>query len=162
MSFDIGDGERGKFVFDKETKSLVPYKEKPKVKESDVQIVMNSLGYKQKGKRTNANGFISDEVKGEPLQCPLCFIPRKFEFYSGYYRHLKDFHPDYKITGTTETGSKESWIDKKKRIEEQRQEIRKDYYDIKYGRIKFTEAEKAHFEEEKRKWGKAYMLKPPE
>lgn len=135
-------GERGTWVYDAEQKKLVP-KEKFKPK----KIVHNVL----------------QDTLPEPIVSHATHEGLKFESKSAYRRHLKEHgfveRGEAPVERESDYRAREEQEDK-----DRREEIEKSYFDVKYGRVGFTEEEKALFKKEEercRSLGIPYKVKAP-
>ena len=84
----------------------------------------------------------------------------KFDSKSRIRRHYKDL--GFEETGGEHLKEKPNIQEIERREREEAEEgVRQDYYDIKYDRVKFTEAEKELHRREERRLGKAWTIKSP-
>lgn len=96
----------------------------------------------------------------EPMESWATLDRPKFDSKSAYRRHLKS-------NGFVETGGKhlEEKFDaheaERKEHAERQEDVKRAYFDIKYDRVKFTEAEKELHRREERRLGKAWTIKSP-
>lgn len=113
-----------------------------------------------KAKAPVAHGVITDEM--EPIKSMATFEAKTFTSKSAYKRHLKEH-------GFVETGGAHlrDIPDSRKYEEEYEAGAREDalaaYYDVKYGRVEFTEAEKELHKREQRELERngLWKMKPP-
>lgn len=124
----VGTGVRGKWVFDPDAKKLVPY-EKAAPKKPVHHVLQDTLP--------------------EPIVSHATAEGKKFESKSAYRRHLKEH-------GFVERGEApvEKLSDYREREEredaDRKEEVEKAFFDIKYGRVEFTEEEKERHRREER------------
>lgn len=136
---DCGNGVRGRFRYDKEERRLVPCDAPRKLEIHHVQ---------------------GDEM--EPLRSHATPDGKVFTSKSAYRRHLK-------AAGFRETGGDHLKVDPAKlqreaEEEEERQrreDIEKAYYDVKYGKVEFTEREIEQHKREQREWKEKWKVRSP-
>ena len=132
ISKGVGDptGERGSFVYNSETRTLVPYEEERK--------------------RVNAPAVITDEI--EPIMS-MTGSDRIHDSRSALRREYKEM--GYYETGTV-AQSFQTRADKEREKERKHRAIREDVEkainDVKYGRVPLTEQQKQLNIEEERQW----------
>jgi len=129
MAFGDATGIRGKFIFNPKTKELEPYEKPQKIIAPEV---------------------ITDELS-EPVVSHATHKKQIFTSKRAYRKHLA-------VHGFRETGGDHlhtpSRSDIKREQEredrERREDMEKAYFDVKYGRVEFTEAEKERHRREER------------
>lgn len=94
----------------------------------------------------------------DPIQSPISYQKKFFESKSAYRRHLKEH-------GFRDTGGEHLKDEPRPQTEEDidreyAEGMEQDYYDIKYDRIQFTEAQKELHKQEDRKCQLNRKLKP--
>lgn len=129
---------RGHWIWDREKKKFKRFgKEKPK----DVHSV------------------IQDTLK-VPVYSLADWKKTPFESKSAYRRHLKA--NGFRETGGEHIKDKPNYREiEQKEDEERTKDIEQAYFDVKYGRVEFTEQEKQNHIEEERRWGKKYKVRAP-
>lgn len=126
---NIGTGERGLFSFDKSTGKL------KKIREA---------------KKLPAAPYVHTDTM-EPIESMATHTRQVFDSKSAYRQHLKDH-------GFVETGGKHLLDSLSLRPDEEayqrqmKEDIEKSYYDVKYDRVEFSEAEREQHLREERKW----------
>lgn len=134
----FGSGDRGVWVFDPQQKKLVP---------------------KERYKPQKVVHAVLQDTLPEPIVSHATPEGRKFDSKSAYRRHLQE-------NGFVERG--EAPVEKisdyrERELQEEkdrREDIEKSYFDIKYGRVEFTEEEKErHLREERECRSRGISLK---
>lgn len=134
----FGSGIRGLFRFDKKTHQTVPIKEAPKLKSLAPMISTDTI---------------------EPIMSHATHEGKIFDSKSAYRRHLRE-------NGFEDTGGEHLKDVRPPKTDEEEmtecvEDVEKAYYDVKYGRVQFTEKEKENHLREERKWGKKYRVRSP-
>lgn len=143
MSFEIGSGERGRFVWWEGR--LIPESEKPKEEKRETHSV------------------ITDELD-PPIQCMHCFHPNFFTSRSKYLRHLKEF--GYRVTGgdhlkdVMKLEIEEMKKGAEKKEAEMVETVKQAVQDVKYDRVYFSEYQKELFKREERACQKENIPNP--
>lgn len=112
-----------------------------------------------KPKKIQTHHVITDEM--DPMESYADFDKPVFTSKSAYRRHLRA--KGFRETGGEHLNEKpESESEKEKREEaEIAKDVERSYFDVKYGRVQFTEQEKELHLREQRRLGKAWTLKAP-
>lgn len=97
----------------------------------------------------------------DPMESFATFDKPIFDSKSAYRRHLRE-HDMYETGGAHLNEKQESPEAIAKREEAETAEtVRQSYFDVKYGRVPFTEREKEQHEREKRALGREWKIKAP-
>ena len=130
----FGNGTRGKFRYDKEKRCMVPCDEARRI--------------------SKAHGVITDEM--EPIESMATPHREIFTSKSKYRQHLRAL--GFRETGGAHLQDIPSAKEEEEKTEKEiREDIEKAYYDVKYDRVEFTEAEKEKHRREEREWEKNGM-----